>query len=77
MVGDLLAHIDIFSVIFLISIIGRVAFALKQVAAHALRFARSLWAFAKRLDFRSRHSWRRLGLAGPRQASLTPIAPHW
>ena len=57
LVGDLLAYIDIFSVIFLLSIVSRVAtivFILKQGAAHAIQLASILLAGMKRLDFRNR-----------------------
>ena len=57
LVGDVLAYIDIFSVIFLLGIMSRAAtilFILKQAAEHAVRLARSLLAGMKRLDFRHR-----------------------
>lgn len=57
LVGDLLAYIDVFSVIFLLSIMSRVAtivFILKQAAAHAIRLASNLLAGMKGLDFRHR-----------------------
>ena len=57
LLGDLLAYIDIFSVIFLLSIMSRVenvVFILKQAAAHAIRLANNLLAVTKRLDFRNR-----------------------
>jgi hypothetical protein len=59
LVGDLLAYIDIFSVIFLLSIVSRAAtilFVLKQAAAHTVRLANSLLASMQRLDFRHRRS---------------------
>jgi hypothetical protein len=55
LVGDLLAYIDIFSVIFLLSVMSRVAtiaFILKQATAHAIRLASKLLAGTKALDFR-------------------------
>jgi len=57
LLGDLLAYIDIFSVIYLLSIMSRVenvVFILKQAAAHAIRLANNLLAITKRLDFRNR-----------------------
>jgi hypothetical protein len=57
LLGDLLAYIDIFSVIFLLSIMGRVTtivFILKQAAAYAARLANTLLAGAKGLDVRHR-----------------------
>ena len=57
LLGDLLAYIDIFSVIFLLSVMSRVenvVFILKQAAAHAIRLANNLLAVTKRLDFRNR-----------------------
>jgi hypothetical protein len=53
LVGDVLAYIDIFSVIFLLGIMSRAAtilFILKQAAEHAVRLARSLLAGMKRLE---------------------------
>jgi hypothetical protein len=70
LVGDLLAYIDIFAVIFLLSIVGRVEtimLVLKQGAAHAIRLARSVSAGMKRLDFRNHREGstrRRKGAAG-------------
>ena len=55
LVGDLLAYIDVFSAIFLLSIMTRVAtiaFILKQVSAQAIRLASKLLAGAKARDFR-------------------------
>ena len=57
LMGDVLAYIDIFSVIFLLSVMSRVenvVFILKQAAAHAIRLANNLLAVTKRLDFRNR-----------------------
>jgi hypothetical protein len=57
LVGDLLAYIDIFAIIFLLSVVSRVenlAFILKQTASYMLRLTRSLPAGMKRLDFRNR-----------------------
>src|SRR5204863_5380326 len=61
LVGDLVAYIDIFAVIFLLSIVGRIEtimFVLKQGAAHAIRLAGSVSAGMKRLDFRNRREGR-------------------
>lgn len=57
LVGDLLAYIDIFSVLFLLGILSRAAtilFILKQAAARVERLACSLVTQARRLDFRHR-----------------------
>ena len=57
LVGDLLAYIDIFSVLFLLGVLSRVAtvlFIIKQVTARAARLACSLMTAARRLDFRHR-----------------------
>jgi hypothetical protein len=55
LVGDLLAYIDIFTVLFLLGILTRVAtilFIIKQAAARVERLAASLMTEARRLDFR-------------------------
>jgi hypothetical protein len=57
LVGDLLAYIDIFSVLLLLGILSRVAtvlFIIKQVTAQVGRLARSLVTEARRMDFRHR-----------------------
>lgn len=57
LLGDLLAYIDIFSVLFLLGILSRVAtilFVVKQMTARAGRLASSLMTKARRLDFRHR-----------------------
>ena len=57
LLGDVLAYLDIYSVIFLLAIVSRVstvAFILKQAAAHATRIASNLLAGANGLDFRHR-----------------------
>lgn len=55
LVGDVLAYIDIFSVILLLSILGRVTalwlFA-KQAAEHAAKLANNLRVCLRQLDFR-------------------------
>ena len=53
LIGDFLAYIDIFTVIFLLGILSRAAtllYMLKQVVAHAAK----LGTMARRLDFRHR-----------------------
>jgi hypothetical protein len=60
LVGDLLAYIDIFAVLFLLGILSRattILFVIKQVAARVGRLA-SLTTKALRLDFRH---WRERG----------------
>jgi hypothetical protein len=57
LVGDFLAYIDIFSVLFLLGILSRatmVLFIIKQVAAQLARLASGLMTEARRLDFRHR-----------------------
>lgn len=57
LLGDLLAYIDIFSMLFLLGILSRastILFVVKQGAAGALRLARSVLARAERLDPRHR-----------------------
>jgi|SRR4051812_49064270 hypothetical protein len=57
LLGDLLAYIDIFSMVFLLGILSRVStilFVVRQGAAAALRSARSVLAQAQRLDLRHR-----------------------
>ena len=64
LVGDLLAYIDIFSVIFLLAILSRattILFIVKQATARAARLVRGM----RRLDFRHRReggakNWTRL-----------------
>jgi hypothetical protein len=61
LVGDLLAYIDIFSVILLLSILGRVTalwlFA-RQAADHAVKLASSVLAGVQRFDVRHRRERR-------------------
>jgi hypothetical protein len=70
LVGDLLAYIDVFSVLFLLGILSRAAtvlFILKQLIARVERLASSLTTQARRLDFRHRRergSRRRKRLTG-------------
>jgi hypothetical protein len=57
LVGDLLAYIDIFTVLFLLGILSRVAtilFIIKQTVARVERLASNLMTEARRLDFRHR-----------------------
>jgi len=57
LLGDMLAYIDIFSVLFLLGILSRAAtilFIVKQAAGGALRLARSMLARVQRLDIRHR-----------------------
>ena len=57
LLGDVLAYIDVFSMIFLLGILSRastILFVIKQGAAAALRLARSLLARVQRLDLRHR-----------------------
>ena len=59
LLGDMLAYIDIFSVLFLLGILSRattILFIVKQVAGGALRLARSVFARAQRLDLRHRRA---------------------
>jgi hypothetical protein len=63
-VGDLLAYIDIFSVLLLLGILSRVAtilFIIKQATARVARLASSLMTEARRLDFRHRRERRTNG----------------
>jgi hypothetical protein len=55
LVGDFLAYIDLFSVLFLLGVLSRVTtilFLLKQVTARAAGLAGSLMTQIQRLDFR-------------------------
>ena len=57
LVGDLLAYIDIFSMLVLLGILGRVAtllFVVRTTAARIARLASSLVVAAQRLHFRHR-----------------------
>jgi hypothetical protein len=59
LLGDMLAYIDLFSVLFLLGILSRAAtivFVIKQAAAGALRLARGILARAQRLDVRYRRA---------------------
>ena len=58
-VGDLLAYLDLFAILFLLGILSRVDTAwliLRQVAAWVATRADRLVATARRLDFRHRHA---------------------
>ena len=64
LVGDFLAYIDIFSVLFLLGILSRatmVLFIIKQMAAQVARLASGLMTEARRLDFRHRRERRTNG----------------
>ncbi len=55
MLGDMLAYIDIFSMLFLLGILSRastILFIMKQAAGGALRLARNMLARVQRLDVR-------------------------
>jgi hypothetical protein len=57
LVGDVLAYIDIFSVILLLGILSRTAallFIVKQATRHAVAFPTSMFAGMRRLDVRHR-----------------------
>lgn len=57
LVGDVLAYIDIFSLILLLSLMSRAAailFVVKRAAEHAVKFASGVLARMQRLDFRHR-----------------------
>ena len=59
LVGDLLAYIDVFSVLFLVGVLSRVTTSLylvKQAASHALRLAGQLHMLMQRLDIRHRRA---------------------
>jgi hypothetical protein len=59
LLGDMLAYIDIFSVLFLLGILSRattILFIVKQAAGGALRLARSVRARVQRLDVRHRRT---------------------
>src|ERR1700739_5001608 len=57
LVGDFLAYIDIFSVLFLLGVLSRAAtimFIIKRATAQIARLASGLMTEARRLDFRHR-----------------------
>jgi hypothetical protein len=57
LVGDLLAYIDIFAVLLVLGVLGRVAtvlFMMKQAAARAATLVTSILEKMQRLDFRHR-----------------------
>jgi hypothetical protein len=57
LVGDLLAYIDIFSILFLLGVLSRietVLFIMKQATARAARLVSGLLEGVQRLDFRHR-----------------------
>lgn len=69
LLGDLLAYIDVFSVLLLLGVLSRVTtilYLLKQATSHALKLAGHLQAIMQRLDIRHKRergaqSRRRLG----------------
>ena len=57
LIGDMLAYIDIFAALFLLSILSRfttMLFVVKQMSARVLALARGLRVNLRRLDFRHR-----------------------
>jgi len=59
LLGDMLAYIDIFSVLFLLGVFSRattILFIVKQAAGGALRLARNVLARVQRLDVRHRRT---------------------
>ena len=57
LVGDLLAYIDIFSMLFLLGVLSRIetiSFMMKQATARAARLVSGLLEGVQRLDFRHR-----------------------
>jgi hypothetical protein len=59
LVGDLMAYVDVFSVLFLFGVLSRVAtivFVLKQVAARARELTRFACEHMRRLDVRNRRA---------------------
>jgi hypothetical protein len=70
LMGDLLAYIDIFSMIFLLGILSRastILLVMKQAAGGALRFANNVLARMQRLD--ARHRRQRSAAARKRPAN--------
>src|SRR4029453_15153107 len=57
LLGDMLAYIDVFSMLFLLGMLSRastILFIMKQAAGRALRLGRSALARVQRLDLRHR-----------------------
>jgi hypothetical protein len=57
LIGDLLAYIDIFTMFFLLGVLGRIetiSFIMKQAIARAARMVSGLREGVQRLDFRHR-----------------------
>jgi hypothetical protein len=74
LLGDFLAYIDIFSVLFLLGLLSRVAtilFIIKQVTARVERLASSLMTEARRLDLRHR---RERGSKGRKRLTGRPMS---
>ena len=66
LLGDMLAYIDIFSMLFLLGVLSRIetiSFIMKQATARAARWVSGLLEGVQRLDFRHR----REGGAGNRR----------
>jgi len=83
LVGDLLAYIDIFSVLVLLGIMSRVTtvlFILKQAAAYAATWALVLRNGAKRLDLRHRREGgarsRKRAIGWARKDDDEPVVTH-
>ena len=59
LVGDLLAYIDVFAMIFLLSMIGRagmVLYVMKRIAERTFRCANTVLSALRRFDFRHRRA---------------------
>jgi hypothetical protein len=72
LVGDVLAYLDVFSVILLIGILSRAAtivFFVKQAAERTIELARNLYAGLLRLDFRHRRKHSASGRKRPIKAA--------
>jgi hypothetical protein len=70
LVGDVLAYVDVFSVILLLSVMSRataILFVVKQAAEQAINVAKRMLAAVQRLDFRHRRE--RDARSGKRSAS--------
>jgi hypothetical protein len=70
LVGDFLAYIDVFSVLFLLGILSRastILFIIRQASVQAARLAGHLVTQARRLDFRHRRAH---GVDGRRRSAM-------
>jgi hypothetical protein len=59
LLGDIMAYLDVFSVLFLLGVLSRVAtivFVLKQAAARARELMEHAYGQVQRLDFRHRRA---------------------